>query len=153
MQRITQHNSVDTFGGLKIISKWRCFVAPIAAGGLAKYHNHMAEVSRQKWNELNERMRVLGIHEADLAETFSLGGGPGGQKVNKTHNVVQLSYNNFRIRSKKSRSREDNRFFARRELCNQVAEALGIPSKDDAKIKRAIKQKKRRKKKSSKKYA
>ena len=50
----------------------------------------------------------------------------------------QLKYKELVIRSKKSRSRDSNRFFARRELCNQVSEKLGIPTKDDIKIKKAI---------------
>ena len=106
----------------------------------------MTHISNEKWSELKERMRVLGIYESEIDEQFSLGGGPGGQKVNNTQNVVQLSYKNHRIRSKKSRSRESNRFFARRELCRQVATELGIPNKDDEKIKKIIKQKKTEKK-------
>lgn len=112
----------------------------------------MTHISNEKWSELKERMGVLGIHESEIDEQFSLGGGPGGQKVNNTQNVVQLTYKDHQVRSKKSRSRESNRFFARRELCRRVATALGIPNKDDEKIKKMIKQKKRRKKRSIQKY-
>tara|TARA_A100001015_G_scaffold183695_1_gene204383 strand:- start:24 stop:368 length:345 start_codon:yes stop_codon:yes gene_type:complete len=113
----------------------------------------MSHISNEKWAELKERMQLLGIYEQDLSESFILGGGSGGQKVNKTHSVVQLKYNDYVIRSKKSRNRDANRFFARRELCNHVAKDLGIPTKDDIKIKKAIKQKRRRKTRSNEKYS
>ena len=113
----------------------------------------MAHVSNEKWKELRIRMSGLGIFEDDIEESFILGGGPGGQKVNKTHAVVHLNYGGIIIRSKKSRSRDSNRFFARRELCDRVSEQLGIPTKDNEKILKSIKQKKRRKSKSKKKYS
>lgn len=113
----------------------------------------MTHISNEKWKELRERMMILGISEDDIEESFVLGHGSGGQKINKTHSVVQLKYKEIMIRSKKSRSRDSNRFFARRELCNQVSAHLGIPTQDDMKIKKAIKQKKRRKSKSIKKYS
>tara|TARA_Y100001935_G_C17302076_1_gene509883 strand:- start:1352 stop:1699 length:348 start_codon:yes stop_codon:yes gene_type:complete len=113
----------------------------------------MTHISNEKWKELRTRMMVLGILEDEIEELFILGSGSGGQKLNKTNSVVQLKYKDIMIRSKKSRSRDSNRFFARRELCNQVSEKLGIPTKDDMKIKKAIKQKKRRKSKSIKKYS
>jgi protein subunit release factor B len=113
----------------------------------------MAHISNDKWTELRARMKMLGILEDDIEERFILGSGSGGQKINKTQSVVQLKYKERLVRSKKSRNRDSNRFFARRELCNQISADLGIPTKDDMKIKRAIKQKKRRKSKSIKKYS
>ena len=52
-------------------------------------------------NALRERMAILGIIENDIDESFILGSGSGGQKLNKTNAVVQLKYNGFLIRSKK----------------------------------------------------
>ena len=112
----------------------------------------MSHITNEKWAALKERMRILGIDEAEISETFILGSGSGGQKVNKTNSVVQLKYNDILIHSKKSRHRDSNRFHARRELCDQITNALGIPTKDDMKIKKAIKQKKRRRSKSRVKY-
>ena len=112
----------------------------------------MSHISNEKWSQLKEHMKLLGIYESEIQESFVLGSGSGGQKINKTNNVVQLKYLNHLIRSKKSRNRDANRFHARRELCRVVSKELGIPTKDDLKIKQAIKQKKRRKNKSSKKY-
>ena len=113
----------------------------------------MTHISNDKWTELKARMMMLGILEDDIEERFVLGRGSGGQKINKTHSVVQLKYKERVVRSKKSRYRDSNRFFARRELCNQVSADLGISTKDDMKIKKAMKQKKRRKSKSIKKYS
>ena len=47
-------------------------------------------VSPQKRSELLERMKVLGVYERDLDETFVRGSGKGGQKVNKTNNLVNI---------------------------------------------------------------
>ncbi len=113
----------------------------------------MSYISNEKWAELKQQLKILGIQEDDITETFILGSGAGGQKLNKTHAVVQLVYKDYMIRSKKSRSRDANRFHARRELCKQVTRDLGVPTKDDIKIKKAIKQKKRRQSKAKKKYS
>ena len=112
----------------------------------------MSHISNEKWAELKHRMGILGIKESDIQERFILGSGAGGQKVNKTHSVVHLEYQSYQIRSKKSRSRDANRFYARRELCDRISESLGISTKDNVKIKKAIKQKKRRQRKSKSKY-
>ncbi|MBO7207537.1 MAG: peptide chain release factor-like protein, partial [Kiritimatiellae bacterium] len=44
--------------------------------------------------ETIERIKMLmieaSVYEDDLDESFILGGGPGGQKTNKTSNVVRL---------------------------------------------------------------
>jgi protein subunit release factor B len=104
----------------------------------------MDPVSTEKWHILRERMAVLGIYEDDIQESFTLGGGPGGQKVNNTHSVVRLRYNDHTIRVKTSRHREVNRYMARKHLCDAVSRALGISVKQDTVIQKAIKQKKRR---------
>ncbi len=67
-------------------------------------------------------MLDLGILEADLAEKFIKGSGSGGQKVNKTASCVYLSHtkSGVSVKCQKTRSREDNRFFARRLLCDRV---------------------------------
>lgn len=77
--------------------------------------------SEKKWEELYALMESLGIQEKDLEEKFILGGGSGGQKVNKTHSCVQLRHlpTNTLIKCQQERSREANRFFARRILCER----------------------------------
>lgn len=47
-------------------------------------------VSPQKRDELLQRMKALEVFERDLEETFVRGSGKGGQKVNKTNNLVNI---------------------------------------------------------------
>ena len=67
-------------------------------------------------------MTALGITEADLLEKFVRGSGAGGQKINKTSNCVFLKHlpTGVCIKCQMDRSREMNRFLARRELCDQL---------------------------------
>ena len=64
------------------------------------------------------------IFEDDLEESFILGGGPGGQKTNKTSNVVRLSHgpSGLSVRCGETRSREINRWLARRTLAEMILE-------------------------------
>lgn len=67
-------------------------------------------------------MGALGITESDLLEKFVRGSGAGGQKINKTSNCVFLKHlpTGVCIKCQMDRSREMNRFLARRELCDQL---------------------------------
>ena len=81
---------------------------------------------KEKFDALHERMEELGIREEDLIEKFVLGSGKGGQKVNKTASCVYLKHipTQIEIKCQQDRSREMNRFLARRELCEQVASKI-----------------------------
>ncbi len=65
-----------------------------------------------------------GIVEADLREQFVLGSGSGGQKINKTSSAVRLTYlpTGLWVKIQSSRSREDNRWLARRALAEKLLE-------------------------------
>jgi len=67
-------------------------------------------------------MQKLGITEDSLLEKFVRGSGAGGQKINKTSNCVFLKHlpTGVAIKCQIDRSREMNRFLARRELCDQL---------------------------------
>lgn len=93
---------------------------------------------------IRELMARAFIVEDDLEESFILGGGPGGQKTNKTSNVVRLKHrkSDIQIRFGESRSREDNRWLARRAL----AETLLEREQDVKSAKRQLIEKKRRQK-------
>ncbi|MBX3741506.1 MAG: peptide chain release factor-like protein [Akkermansiaceae bacterium] len=67
-------------------------------------------------------MAALGITEDNLLEKFVRGSGAGGQKINKTSNCVFLKHlpTGVAIKCQIDRSREMNRFLARRELCEQL---------------------------------
>ncbi len=79
-------------------------------------------ISFEKTDALAQRMSLLGIGEADLLEKFVRGSGAGGQKINKTSNCVFLKHlpSGVCIKCQMDRSREMNRFLARRELCDQL---------------------------------
>ncbi|MBK1815178.1 peptide chain release factor-like protein [Luteolibacter yonseiensis] len=79
-------------------------------------------VTSDKIAALEQRLAALGITEADLLEKFVRGSGAGGQKINKTSNCVFLKHlpTGVCIKCQIDRSREMNRFLARRELCDQL---------------------------------
>ena len=111
-------------------------------------------ISKEKQDELSERMAALGIREEDLIEKFILGSGSGGQKINKTHSCVYLKHlpSGFEIKCQRDRSREMNRFLARRELCEKIEEErLGEQSKRQQAIEKIRRQKRKRSKRSKEK--
>jgi protein subunit release factor B len=79
-------------------------------------------ITSEKTAALEQRMAGLGIAEGDLLEKFVRGSGAGGQKINKTSNCVFLKHlpTGVCIKCQMDRSREMNRFLARRELCDQL---------------------------------
>ena len=79
-------------------------------------------ITSEKTAALEQRMVALGIAEGDLLEKFVRGSGAGGQKINKTSNCVFLKHlpTGVCIKCQMDRSREMNRFLARRELCEQL---------------------------------
>ncbi len=104
-------------------------------------------ITQKKWLQLRQRMLTLGLDETDISEQFIAGSGKGGQKINKSATCVRLSHEptGIQLKCQKSRSRSDNRFFARRLLCDRFeAEFLGEKSVRDVKQQGIRKQKKRR---------
>ena len=77
-----------------------------------------------KIDKIKELMIEASVFEEDLEESFILGGGPGGQKTNKTSNVVRIKHSpsGLNIKYGESRSREDNRWLARRALAEAILE-------------------------------
>ena len=103
--------------------------------------------SPSKQQALADRMRQLGISDHDLVEKFVLGSGSGGQKVNKTSSCVYLRHvpSGIEVKCQQSRSREMNRFMARRELCDRIAERVkGEITKRQAEAEKIRRQKRRR---------
>ena len=47
-------------------------------------------ISPETIERIKALMEEASVFEDDLEESFILGGGPGGQKTNKTSNVVRL---------------------------------------------------------------
>lgn len=104
-------------------------------------------VSQSKRDQLQRFMDRLGVRENDLTEKFILGSGSGGQKVNKTASCVYLKHgpSGIEIKCQRSRSRELNRYYARKELCEQLEERkLGAASKRRQAAEKIRRQKRRR---------
>ena len=107
----------------------------------------VAPPGERKLAELAARMASLGIDEALLEESFVQGFGPGGQKINKTASCVSLSYPpmDIRVKCQRTRSRALNRYYARFELCERVAERIeGERSRRQAEAEKIRRQKRRR---------
>ena len=79
-------------------------------------------ISPETIDRIRELMREASVFEEDLEESFVLGGGPGGQKTNKTSNVVRISHepSGISVRCGETRSRETNRWLARRMLAEEI---------------------------------
>jgi protein subunit release factor B len=109
-------------------------------------------LSKEKQAALQARMLSLDIREEDLIEKFIQGSGSGGQKINKTSSCVYLKHipSAIEVKCQRERSREMNRFHARRELCDTIDEIRnGETSKRRQaieKIRRQKRQKNRRQK-------
>ena len=102
-------------------------------------------ITTEKWNRLRNEMAKLGINEEALEEHFIRGSGRGGQKMNKTSSCVQLIYGELEVRCQKTRSQADNRFWARRELCERILERReGAYSKRQQGMEKVRRQKRRR---------
>lgn len=104
-------------------------------------------VQQKKIKDLKKRMQDLHIYEKDLVEKFVLSSGKGGQKIQKSHSCVYIKHipTGIEVKCFQERSREVNRYFARKRLCEEFEKKiLKIPSKKEHKIKKQKKRRKRR---------
>ena len=104
-------------------------------------------VTPAKEKALLEWMAKLGVRESDLHEDFIRGSGKGGQKINKTSSCVNLLHapTGIQIKCQQTRLRSLNRFLARRELCEKIAERVyGAQSARRQEIEKIRRQKRRR---------
>jgi protein subunit release factor B len=111
-------------------------------------------IKPEKIKALKEEMERLNINDLDLKEEFILSSSKGGQKVNKTSSSVFLLHipSNISVKYTKSRSRELNRYYARKLLCEKIQEQVFSEKTDkQKKLEKKKKQKKRRKRKTQKK--
>ncbi len=107
-------------------------------------------ITKEKLEELRVRMEKCGILEEDLIEKFILGSGKGGQKVNKSSTCVYLKHipTGLEVKCQQERSRELNRFLARRELCEKMERKLfKAKSEKQQEIAKIRRQKRRRSRK------
>lgn len=111
-------------------------------------------ISQDKWEKLAKWMDELHITEADLTEKFIVGSGKGGQKLHKTASTVYLKHlpTAIEIKCQDTRSREDNRYLARRRLCEKVhALVSDEKTKQQQRIEKIKRQKKKRSRRSKQK--
>jgi len=91
-------------------------------------------------------MAEASVFEEDVEESFILGGGPGGQKTNKTSNVVRLFHapSGLSVRCGETRSRETNRWLARRSLAEQILDRERVRKSEARQRQEKIRRQKRR---------
>ena len=79
-------------------------------------------LSADKLAQLEQRMRMLGVREGDLEESFVRSGGPGGQNVNKSSSCVMLLHRptGLRVKCQTTRHQGMNRFLARRLMLDKI---------------------------------
>ncbi len=72
------------------------------------------------------KLSALGVRDDDVEERFVRGGGPGGQKINKTSSCVWLRHRptGIEVRCQRERSQTVNREVAWEELCEKLNERL-----------------------------
>lgn len=109
-------------------------------------------ISPEKILAQEKRMLALGIREEDLIEKFIQGSGSGGQKINKTSSCVYLKHEptGQEVKCQRERSRELNRYLARKELCDRLDQiqngTLSRRQQEIEKIRRQKRQKSRKQK-------
>ncbi len=107
-------------------------------------------VRAEKREQLADMMRHAEVLEKDLDESFILGSGPGGQKVNKSSVCVMLVHQPTGkvVKCAQTRSRALNRYYARKILCERILEERDdIQSARQQEWERIRRQKRRRSRK------
>lgn len=109
-------------------------------------------VSDQKNIDLYKKMEILEIYEEDLEESFIRGSGKGGQKINKTSVVVRLKHkiSGIEVKCQESRSRELNRYYARKRLVEKIDDKINHEKSEKRKNIEKIKRQKRKRSKKAK---
>lgn len=94
------------------------------------------------------RLQALGIRPGDVEESFVLGSGPGGQKINKTSSTVRLRHGKtgLQVRVQSERSQAQNREEAWRRLATALAERQA--AEEAARVAAEEREKRRRRQKS-----
>lgn len=111
-------------------------------------------ITLSKWRSLQAEMQQFGIFEDDIDEKFILGSGHGGQNLHKTKSCVYLKHlpSGIEVKCQATRLRGDNRFHARRLLCEKIEDRVkGEESKRQQAIEKIRRQKRKRSKRAKEK--
>ena len=103
-------------------------------------------MSPETLERIRARMALAGLDEADIEETFVRGAGSGGQKINKTSSCVRLVHlpTGASVKCQETRSREANRWLARRALAERLLEAAQSAESERIQAAEKIRRQKRR---------
>ena len=103
-------------------------------------------ISPETIERIKALMEEATVFEDDLEESFILGGGPGGQKTNKTSNVVRLGHgpSGLSVRCGETRSRETNRWLARRTLAELILDRERVRKSEARQKAEKVRRQKRR---------
>lgn len=109
-------------------------------------------ISFSKQKNLDERMKRLGIFEQELNEKFVKSSGKGGQNVNKLNTCVHLRHEptGLEVKCQRTRSQQDNRYFARRLLCDKLETQIQGKRSEEAQKRHKIRRQKRKRSKRAK---
>jgi protein subunit release factor B len=77
-------------------------------------------------HQIDRRLAALGVRPDEVDERFIRGGGPGGQKINKTSSTVVLRHRptGIEVRCQAERSQTANRERAWELLCEKLEERV-----------------------------
>ena len=104
-------------------------------------------VSEKKNRQLEEKMKMLGLREADFEESFVRSAGAGGQNVNKVSSCVVLRHrpSGLAVKCQRERSQALNRFLAKRQLVEMIeAKVRGEHARKKHQAEKIRRQKRRR---------
>ncbi len=104
-------------------------------------------VSEKKNRQLEEKMKSLGLKDADFEESFIRSGGAGGQNVNKVSSCVALRHRptGLAVKCQRERSQALNRFLAKRQLVEMIESRVrGAESSQRQAVEKVRRQKRRR---------
>jgi protein subunit release factor B len=112
-------------------------------------------VSEEKNRQLIKLMAAAGLQEKDLDERFVRSSGAGGQHVNKSATCVYIRHipTGIEVKCMRDRSQSVNRFLARRELAEKLAESAGLATSRTVEQDNIRRRKASRNRKSRQKYS
>ncbi|MBR4613253.1 MAG: peptide chain release factor-like protein [Kiritimatiellae bacterium] len=103
-------------------------------------------ISAETLEKIRAKMELAGLIEDDIEESFVRGAGSGGQKINKTSSCVRLLHKptGEMVKCQETRSREANRWLARRALAERLLERAQSAESERIQAAEKIRRQKRR---------